>query len=84
MRESGLSRTFGIVVRGHRLGLGLTQEKLAESAGLHPTYISMLERGVRKCSLEVASRLAAALQKDLSDLVQEAQRKASRARGSKP
>lgn len=36
---------LGLVIRKYRRALGLTQEKLAEGAGLHPTYVSMVERG---------------------------------------
>jgi len=49
--------------------LGFSQERLAELALLHPTYISMLERGLRNPSLNVAARLAAALKMTLPNLI---------------
>src|SRR5215469_7035409 len=40
------SQTFGALVRRFRLAAGLTQEELAERAGLSTRAISNLERGV--------------------------------------
>ena len=41
---------------------------LADRSGLHRTYISQLERGRRNPTLDVISRIAAALNVDLPDL----------------
>jgi transcriptional regulator with XRE-family HTH domain len=68
-----LSKDFGNAVRRRRTAAGLSQEKLAESAGLHPTYVSMVERGVRNPTLDVAARIAKALKVPLPRLVEEAQ-----------
>lgn len=56
---------------------GMSQEKLAERAGLHPTYIGMIERGTRNATLDVAARIAKALKIDLPKLVEETQVKRS-------
>ena len=53
---------FGQIVRTKRLALDLTQEDLAEKAGLHRTYIADIERGARNVSLRNIERLATALQ----------------------
>ena len=37
------------------------QEILAEKAGLHPTYIGIIERGKQSASLDVIERIAEAL-----------------------
>ena len=55
------NQAFGDVVRQRRLKAGLSQETLALECDLHPTYISMLERGVRQPSLETIFRLAGCL-----------------------
>lgn len=47
-----IKRLFGNTIREYRLKNNLSQEKLAELSGLHRTYISEVERGVRNISLE--------------------------------
>lgn len=56
-------------VRACRKRLGLSQEKLAERAGLHRTYICDVERGVRNVSLESIEKLARALEVSISTLL---------------
>ena len=48
---------------------GLTQKKLADAAGISVPYLSQLETGKRKGSLEVYSSIAAALSLTLDDIV---------------
>jgi transcriptional regulator with XRE-family HTH domain len=55
-------RTFGLRVRTLRQAAGLSQESLAERAGLHRTYVSSLERGQRNVGLDNILKLAAALE----------------------
>lgn len=59
---------FGDSVKVWRQQLGISQEELAERAGLHRTYISDIERGARNISLESISKLAAALDLSISSL----------------
>ena len=65
---------FGYAVRVRREALGLTQEDLADRAGLHRTYVSDIERGSRNVSLVNIERLAAALALPLSGLFQRVER----------
>lgn len=74
MPDVTLSQHFGVVIRNRRMTAGLSQEALAEKADLHPTYVSMDERGVRNPTLDVADRLARGLGADLPSLIQEAMR----------
>jgi len=53
---------FGNRLRELRLEPGLSQEKLAEMAGLHRNYVGILERGLQSASLDAICKLAAALQ----------------------
>jgi transcriptional regulator with XRE-family HTH domain len=47
----------------------LSQEKLAERAGMHRTYLGGIERGERNLSFEKLLRLAAALDVEVSELL---------------
>ncbi len=60
---------FGKKLRLVRERKGLSQEKLAELAGLHRTYVSSVERGKRNISLLNIERLAHALGVSLAKLM---------------
>lgn len=49
---------------------GLSQEKTAELADFHRTYVSQLERCVTNISIDGLERLATALGVDIVDLLQ--------------
>ena len=51
-----------------RIEASLTQERLAEYAGLDRTYVSSLERGKRNVSVINCARIAAALNVPLREL----------------
>jgi transcriptional regulator with XRE-family HTH domain len=54
-------RKVGRRIRELRQKRGWSQEKLAEEAGLHRTYIGQVERGEKSIGVENLFRLAAAL-----------------------
>lgn len=56
---------LGIAIKRNRYALGISQEELAARAGLHRTYVSDVERGVRNPSLESVQKLASALELSL-------------------
>lgn len=56
-----LRLALGARIRELRRGLNLSQEALADRAGLHWTYLSDLERGQQTPTLDVVNRLARAL-----------------------
>lgn len=66
---SDVTARFGKQLREVREGVGISQEKLAELAGLHRTYVSSVERGRNNISLVNIERLALALGKSLRDLM---------------
>lgn len=53
-----------------RKARGLSQEKLAERAEFHRTYVSQLERCVTNISIDGLERLAMALEVDVQDLLE--------------
>lgn len=63
-----LSKAFGIAVRERRTHLKLSQEELAHQAGLHRTYIGMIERGEKNITLENIDKVSSALKLSISDL----------------
>ena len=62
---------FGKRLREIREKVGVSQEKLAEMAGLHRTYVSSVERGKRNISLINIARLGRALGVSLRELMPE-------------
>ena len=68
-----MSSAFGVVLKKHREANQLSQETLAERAGIHPTHVSLIERFERNASLNVADALASGLGIPLSTLVREAE-----------
>ena len=65
-----VQRRLGRAVRTLRLRQGLTQEQASAAAGLHPTYLSDIERGARNPSWEVMTRLAAGIGVSMRDVAQ--------------
>ena len=60
---------FGVRLRQVRQDRGISQERLAELAGLHRTYVSSIERGERNVSLVNIERLAEALGVTMGELM---------------
>jgi transcriptional regulator with XRE-family HTH domain len=60
-RKKNVRQTFGMNLRCEREKLKLSQENLAEKAGLHRTYIGSVERGERNVSIDNMERLASAV-----------------------
>jgi transcriptional regulator with XRE-family HTH domain len=64
-------RLLGEAIRHHRNQAGLSQEKLAERADLHPVYLSAVERGVKTISMDGLMRIAIALRVRIAELVRD-------------
>ncbi len=54
-------------IRQIREGKGLSQEALADIAGLHRTYISSIERGEKNFTVDSLERVAEALDVDIRE-----------------
>jgi transcriptional regulator with XRE-family HTH domain len=61
---------LGERLRELRTERGISQEKLAELAGLHRNYIGHLERGEKTASLDVIVRLGATFSMSVTDLLE--------------
>lgn len=56
-------------LRARRRAVGLSQEVLADLAGLHRTYVGGIERGERNVSIDNIEKLARALDSDVVELL---------------
>jgi len=60
-QKSLLVEIFARNVRRRKMALGLSQEVLAEAAGVHRTYVGMLERAEKNVTICNIERIATAL-----------------------
>ncbi len=78
--ESGflsIEQTFGTVLQEYRLNSKMSQEELAFNSELDRTYISLLERGKRKPTINTVFALSKALKINPSQLIKELEEKLS-------
>ena len=66
---TNISIKFGKKVKEIRLKNNMSQADLAKILGIHVTYISGIERGLRNMSLKNIEKLAKALKVSVKDLV---------------
>lgn len=69
--EKHILKNFGAKVRHYRNLLGLSQEKFAEKANVHRTYIGTVERGETNITLVNVYKLAEALEVSVTQLLEE-------------
>ncbi|MGH1392500.1 MAG: helix-turn-helix domain-containing protein [Trichormus sp.] len=70
MQPSNLDRILGLEIQRRRIEKGWSQEYLAEMTGLHRTYISQLERGLKSPSVRVLNHITNALDLTMSEFLQ--------------
>lgn len=68
MKKYPVLVNFGDRLRALRLKQGLSQEKLAELADVHRTYIGMLERAEKNVTLRNIEKIAKTLKMKMRDL----------------
>lgn len=66
-------KIFARNLREIRIKQGLSQEELADIAGLHRTYVGSVERGERNISIDNMERLASALKINIQELLNDDQ-----------
>lgn len=64
--------TLALNIRRLRAERGISQEELADQAGLHRTYVGSIERSERNVSIDNIAKLADALGVNISELLKEA------------
>lgn len=69
-RALSLRTTVGARIREARTKQGMSQEALAETCGLHRTYVGSVERAERNVSIDNIERIALALQLPPSALLE--------------
>lgn len=65
------NRAIGKRIREARMALGLTQEQLAEKAGISSNYVSIMERGIRSATLDIFVPVCNALGVSADQLLQD-------------
>lgn len=70
MSKESILLLFGSNVQKYRKAQKLSQEKLAELAGVHRTYIGMIERAEKNITLCNMEKIAKALQVRIQALLQ--------------
>ena len=66
-----LEAALANVLKKLRVGAGVSQEELAFKAGLHPTYISQLERGLKNPTFKTLCKIAPAVGVGIVELVKQ-------------
>ena len=64
-----LRKTLASLISERRRQLGLSQEKLAERVGIHRTYVSQLERGLKVPTMDVFLKICGALEIRASEFI---------------
>ena len=72
--QSPMSDAFSRIVKKHREKAGLSRAELARKAGLHQTYIGLLEREERSPNLDTAKAIAKALGLTLAEIIKQAEK----------
>lgn len=67
--DSDILKKFGDKVRDFRKQRNLSQEELADKAGLHRTYIGMIERAEKNITLLNIEKIANSLEVEISELL---------------
>jgi XRE family transcriptional regulator, regulator of sulfur utilization len=74
MPADPVAAAFGRVLREQREARGLSQELMAERADVDRTFISQIERGIRRATLTTLYKLSSALEVAPSTLVARVER----------
>lgn len=76
-----IENIFGLILRKYRKSQNLSQENLALDANIDRSFLSELERGVRKPTINTVFALCYALQVKPSELIKEVEDEYERQQG---
>ena len=68
MEECDIKIKFGLRLRELRKARNISQEELMAATGIHRTYLSEVERGIRNISIVNVEKLARALHVDAMEM----------------
>jgi transcriptional regulator with XRE-family HTH domain len=80
MPKDEITVAFASVLKKYRAAKGISQEKLAEKADIHPTHVGLIERSLRNPSLKISKAIADALGLPLAQMIAEAEQIAAKKR----
>ena len=66
-----INKALGQVLIKHRTLVKISQEELADKAGIHRTYVSQIERGLKSPTLSVLFQISRSLNTTASVLIAE-------------
>lgn len=64
-----IKKRVGILVRAQRKKRGWSQEELAHRAGIHRTFVSIIERGTKNSTVASIHNIAKAMDLSISELL---------------
>jgi transcriptional regulator with XRE-family HTH domain len=68
MEECDIKIKFGLRLRELRKARNISQEELMAATGIHRTYLSEVERGIRNISIVNVEKIARALDVDAMEM----------------
>ncbi|MDR2650808.1 MAG: helix-turn-helix transcriptional regulator [Prevotellaceae bacterium] len=70
MSSKNILEVFGGIVQKYRKEKHISQEQLADLAGVHRTYVGMIERAEKNITLRNMEKIAKALGVEIKDLLE--------------
>ncbi len=72
LKRSALAVRLGSSVRAARMEIGVSQERLAERAGISKNYVGNIERGEYDVTVSSLKAIASALNRTAAEILQSA------------
>jgi transcriptional regulator with XRE-family HTH domain len=73
VKRNSLQERIGAALRSRREKLDISQEDFAELVGMHRTYYSAIERGLKNVRLETLGRICVALRARMWEVIKDAE-----------